>query len=63
MSVCVPPPHTHHQNVDLEAHIHSTFGYNLDAFNRDVWIVFGIGFLLRVLAAVVMWASDRKRKV
>ena len=51
------------QNVDLAAHVHSTYGFDLDASDRDVAVIFLIGFLLRVIACIVMAVMDRAKKV
>jgi hypothetical protein len=51
------------QHVDLATHIEATYGYDLYSYGRDVSIVFGIGFILRVIACGIMVAMDRERKV
>jgi hypothetical protein len=51
------------QHVDLATHVHSTFGYDLGNYGRNVGVVFLIGFLIRVLGVAVMAIIDRDKKV
>jgi len=51
------------QGVNLAEHLEDTFGYDLYAYSRDVAVLFFIGFFLRVLALVLMWALDRDKKL
>ena len=51
------------QGVDLAKHLEDTFGYDLYAYSRDVAVLFGIGFFLRLTALVLMWGLDRSKKM
>lgn len=48
--------------MNLEEHLESTFGYNIDAYGRDVAAIFGFGFLVRAGAVLAMWLKDRGKK-
>ncbi len=51
------------QHVDLAAHVKDTYGYELDAYGRDVAAIFGIGILVRIIACAIMIVIDREKKV
>jgi hypothetical protein len=51
------------QGVDLDRHIHNTYGYDIDAFPRDVLALFAIGLLVRIVGCVILYVADRKKKV
>lgn len=38
-------------------------GYDLDAYSRDVAVLFAIGFTLRMVALLLMAVLDRKKKM
>lgn len=51
------------QHVNLDDHVHSTLGYDTDAFARDVAILFAFGFFWRLVGVVLMVVWDREKKV
>ncbi len=59
MPLCLPAV----QHVDLAAHVKDTYGYELDAYGRDVAAIFCIGILVRIIACAVMIVIDREKKV
>lgn len=50
------------QNVDLDGHIATFYGYYIANVAQDVGIVFCFGFLLRVVACALMHFLDRAKK-
>ncbi len=40
-----------------------TYGFNIDHYGLDVGVLFFIGILVRVVGCLVMWLSDRNKKV
>lgn len=51
------------QGITLSKHLKETFGYDIDAYGRDVAILFGMGVVLRLVAFLVMWLKDRSKKL
>lgn len=51
------------QGVNLEKHLKDTFGYDLNAYGRDVAVLFAFGLALRLLTVIIMWLKDRSKKL
>lgn len=50
------------QGVDLAKSVYDTFGYELDAYSRDVAIMFLFGLVFRLLAIAAMALKDQDKK-
>ena len=51
------------QKVDLASHVHDTYGFDITRYNLDVGIVLMIGLIVRIIGCLLMWATDRNKKV
>ena len=51
------------EGVDQAEMVRENFGYNIDAFVGDVWVLFGIGVALRGIACFAMVACDGRKKM
>ena len=51
------------QGVDQAALVRDNFGFELDAWARDVAILFGIGFVLRAVALAALLLCDSAKKL
>jgi hypothetical protein len=56
----LPPPV---QGLDLKEELRDTYGFTLDSYARNVAILFGWGFLVRVLAVLTMSLANRDKKI
>jgi len=50
------------QGVDLANNVWDTFGYELDAYPRDVATVFAFGLAFRLITVAAMVLKDRDKK-
>lgn len=48
--------------MDLAKSVYDTFGYELDAYSRDVAIMFLFGLVFRLLAIAAMALKDQDKK-